>query len=374
MIIRLCESGRAVSCLPRLVSLSRTALLVLVALAAFSCAPSMASASESVLAPFERKEWPSFLERLRLPPRKAYAVLIQLPSAHPILLADADATRSSLVRNALRPLHRAVAKAMIGHAMVGWQCATGRGLVSKTGQKSGQVMQMMLAGWGITPLLSVFTDGRLVSLDQNPKGYMAQIAEGRASILAVEISERSCQAMRHLLIRYITHPGKPARRYGLLLDSNGFEGDGCMSFALHVLASTGLFSETDRPFERSIRIYDGMLGRRINAPDGVQPYVKAARQEDERLVPWLRLRFGSWKAGSLHEEVKVIDPELVFAAVAALRRTAGEKAGRQQRRALSSDDPEVAHAVRFTRAWVKKRYRVVRFIEPEAPFALVLER
>jgi hypothetical protein len=357
----------------RRIDVSRAALLAFLALfAALFCSPSVAS--KSVLAPFERSEWPAFLERLKLPEHKAYAVLIHLPSAYPILLADANATRDSLVRNVLRPRSHAIAKAMIGHAMVGWQCSTGKGLISKTGQKNGQAMKMVLAGWGITPLLSIFNDGRLVALDQNPDGYKAQIYQGRASILAVEISEHSCQAMRQRLVNYISHPGKPARRYGLLLDSDGFEGDGCMSFALHVLAKAGLFSGIGGAFDRTIRIYDGMLGRRTRAPEDVEPYVRAASEQDERRVAWLRLRFGSWKAGRLREEIKVKDPELVYAAIASLRRLAGERAGRHQRRALSSDDPSVRRAVASTRAWAKRRFRVMRFIDPDESFALVLER
>jgi hypothetical protein len=359
----------------RSAGLIRASLLAFFALfAVLPGTPSIARSSESLLAPFERREWPAFLKRLQLPEHKAYAVLIHLPSAYPIFLADANATRDSLVRNVLRPRSHAMAKAMIGHAMVGWQCSTGKGLISKTGQKNGQALKMVLAGWGITPLLSVFNDGRLVSLEQNPAGYKAQISQGRASILAVEISERSCQAMRHLLVQYISHPEKPARRYGLLLDSDGFEGDGCMSFALHVLAEAGVFSPIDGAFDRTIRIYDSMLGRRSKAPADVDPYVMAANKKDERRVAWLQLRFGSWKAGSLHDEIKVKDPELVYAAVAALRRMAGERAGRHQRRALSSDDPLVRRAAASTRAWAKKRFRVMRFVAPDDAFALVLER
>lgn len=82
----------------------------------------------------------------------------------------------------------------------------------------------LVDGWGITPLLSVYTDGGLVNLAGTPRSHVSVAASGRGNVLAVEVAGSSCQSMRRFLADYITHPRKPESRYGLLLGTDGSEG------------------------------------------------------------------------------------------------------------------------------------------------------
>jgi hypothetical protein len=350
-------------------------MLAVLALVCTSVLSARADAFESVLAPYENAEWPHYLDGLSLPAGKAYVVLILLPSAYPIDFSDAEAARRSLMRNVRAPMSAAAAKTLIGHSMVAWQCAGRRGLISKTGESKGQATRMILSGgWGITPFLSVFDDGVLLTLDDVPGRYERLIADGRATILAVQVNEASCRSMRKYLARYIAHPRRPESRFGLLLDSGRFEGDGCASFALNVIGEAGLFSGIDRRFRRRLEIYDGALGRRTLIPEGVEPFVSARNGEEEKIVSYSAFRSGPWTGGKLHGVVEFIDPELLYSALVALRMRAGEAAASYRaRRALSAGDPVVMRVRTDAVNWAERRFATMRFAGAKRS-ALVLER
>lgn len=340
----------------------------------FLAPPAHADRAARLLAPFERPDWPSFLGGLSLDPGRAYVVLVQIPSQYPIDLSSPEAARVSLLKNTLTPFARIRAKTLIGHTMVGWQCATGRGLISKTGEESGQAMRMALSGWGLTPLLSTYLDGRLITLDRLSWRHKAQVLRGRANVLAAEIGERSCQAMRRFLVDYLTDPAQPSRRFGLLLDADGFEGDGCASFALAVASRSGLFRGILHRFHRRIEIHEGMLGRRARAPDAVVPYPGAPDGKRARIVGFAQLRDGPWDDGRLRATFDVVDPELIYSAIVALRRMAGETDGFRGKRALPLSDPDVRRVGAATTDWARRHFRTARFVDPRGISALVLER
>ena len=344
------------------------ALLLLVTFAPTAFADEAAR----VLAPYERTEWADFLKDLRLDPGKAYVLIVQVPSAYPIDLRTPETARRSLLRNVRDPSARIKAKTLIGHTMVGWQCSTGKGLISKSGEKDGQAMRMALSGWGLTPLLSTYLDGHLVTLDDFPWRHADRIRRGKASILAAQISERSCQALRRYLVRYITNPLEPAKRFSWLLDVDGFEGDGCASFALTAASKTGLFAGILERFNRRISVYDGLIGWKTKAPNETVPFVKAANVNGIRIIRFSRLVDGPWDSGNLFATFDVVDPELIFAGIMELRRLAGERGGALQDRALSADDPAVRRLNHAIAGWAKRHYRHFRFVEGIG--ALVLER
>lgn len=324
------------------------------------------------LAPFERDAWPAFLSRLDLPAERDYALLIILPSAYPIDLTDADTARRSLFLAAGFPSSVAVSKAPIGHAMVGWQCGGRRGLVSKTGETDGQGTRMMLfGGWGITPLLSTFTDGSLMAIDDIPRRYRRQIAAGRANMLAVQVSRAECMRLRRHVADYIADPTRPAGRFSLL-DRAGTNADGCTSFAVNALGRAGIFRGVD--FRRRLTVYDGMIGRRAEAPRGVEPYAHASRPEREKIVDFPTLRAGPWTEGKVETVIEIVDPELVYAAAVALRRQAGAPPSWRESRALPAGDPAVRRVADATRRWAAAAASRARILDPAGLSMLVLER
>ncbi len=302
------------------------------------------------------------MDGIELDPDRAYALLIMLPSAYPIDFRDAEAARISLMRNVRAPLATLTAKTLTGHSMVAWQCAGKRGLISQTGESTGQATRMILhGGWGITPFLSVFHDGKLVRMKDVPGRYRSLIAAGSVSILAIEVSKASCLSMRRYVARFVTHPSNPKSRFGLLLDPERFEGGGCASFALSALRRAGLFAGHERRFRRKVRIYEGPLGRRVDVPEGVDPFVTARRRSHENVVSFYALRAGPWDSGKLNRIVEFVDPELLYAALGAIRERAGEAFAHRGRAALSVTDPVVRRVRSMATRWAVSHYRLARF-------------
>jgi hypothetical protein len=323
------------------------------------------------LRPLETDGWPSFLTRLGLSENHAYAVLLQAPPRHPIDFRTPQSAVRSLNENMGDLLSLLSAKTQIGHVMVAWQCATGRGFASVTGDTGNRATSMvMFDGWGVTPMLSVYTDGRVDGASRVPVGIAAAIAGGKGNVLAVEISEEGCQQLRSFVALYLSDPGHPSRRYGLLLRPDKFEGAGCMSFALEVARRAGVFGGERSVFRRTLDVPLSIVGRRRSVPDGVEAFVQATSDDDQRFVSAHRLVNGPWDGDDGYVSVTLEDPELFFAAVTSLRGDPHEDWRR--RRALPESDPAVARAVRHIERWAKVFARR-RIADPGGMSALVLE-
>jgi len=348
-------------------------LILVVAAAAGTCAATARDGLAKTLTPLESQPWPRFLTRLHLPDERAYGIIIQEPPLHAINFRTAETAIESLSTNARNLLTLLTGKSPIGHAMIAWQCATGRGFASVTGDIDDQASTMVLRdGWGVTPMLSVFEDGRLDGLQGLRGGASARMAGGRRNVVAVEVIERDCQRLRRFVALYITHPAQPARRYGLLLRPERFEGAGCMSFVVEVARRAGIFEGIGTVFRRSLDIPRSIMGRRRTVPEGVKPFARARSIEGQKTVSLRELLSRTWDKTAGYERVTLVDPELVFAAVVHLRQGAGATADWRTQRSLTGADPIVARAVKAVRRWAG-RFPRQRIADPTGTSALVLE-
>jgi hypothetical protein len=198
------------------------------------------------------------------------------------------------------------------------------------------------------------------------------MAVGRGNVVAIEVTESDCQRLRGFVAAYIAHPAQPARRYGLLLRPEQFEGAGCMSFVIEVARRAGIFDGIGAVFRRSLDIPRSIIGRRRTVPDRVTPFARARSMADQKTVSVGDLLSQSWDKNAGYVRVTLVDPELVFAAVADLRQNAGAKADWRSQRSLTDADPAVARAVRAVRRWAG-RFPRHRIADPTGTSALVLE-
>ncbi|HHZ10876.1 MAG TPA: hypothetical protein GX405_19080 [Rhizobiales bacterium] len=326
------------------------------------------------LARYERNGWPPALATIELPRGRSYVVVLQVPTVRPFDMSDVDGIRDTILANMIDAPGWLGDKRLLGHSVVAWQCRSGRGVAAMTGESRGQGLMMAVAGgWGATPLLSVYLDGKVLRDGASFESYAKAMARGEGAIVAFEVTERDCQAMRAFLSRFITHPDRPSRRYGLLLDPMRFEGGGCTSFALALIAHSRIWRGGERAAYRRIELHDGVLGRRMSTPPGVLPYRTARSPGDERIVPFGALYLRSWKSGAFIENVRIVDPELLFAMLVELRIAAGETDGWRVKRRVSGKDPAVAAAIAEARRIVA-RYPKRRFLAPDGYSVLVLER
>lgn len=357
-------------------SLSIPIFLLLTAMATLlggSSKPASASVGRA-LAPYERDGWPAELAAIELPRGRNYVVVLQVPTVRPFDMRDTDRIRDTILANMIDAPGWLDDKRLLGHSVVAWQCRSGRGVAAMTGESDGQGLMMAVGGgWGATPLVSAYLDGKVLRDGASFDRYTEAMARGEGAIVAFEVAERDCQAMRAFLSRFLTHPARPSRRYGLLLDPMRFEGGGCTSFTLALIAHSRIWSGGERMTYRRVELHDGVLGRRTAVPPGVLPYRTAQSPGDEKIVPFGALYLRSWKSGAFVEAVRIVDPELIFAILVEMRIAAGETDGWRVKRRLSDRDPAVAAAIAEARKIVA-RYPKRRFLTSDGYSVLILER
>jgi hypothetical protein len=326
----------------------------------------LAADREAVLAPFE-KGWPKALDTLVLPEHRNYVVLVQVPPGAPLDARTSDTVRQTLGKRVFRGNR-------IGHVAMAWQCDGRKGIAGQTGENSKQALIMALTGWGMTPLLSTFTDGHMQMQDAMKAKHARILKKGNGNVLALEVSRQACNRMKDFLVRYVTHPNEPWRKFGLLHDPANFEGGGCVSFSMAMGEHGGIFAGLTPVFTRTTQVYDGILGRKSRAPRSTEPYTGlAAGRDDVVHIPFNRMLRTPHTDRPVIDEIQFIDPELVFAALAGVRSAAGASNEWHAERLLKTDDGTVQRAYLAGRKWAAK-YKSFDIIDPEGLSAVVISR
>lgn len=315
-----------------------------------------ASDISALLAPFEdAAQMPPLLASLPFERGRAYAVLVQLPTARVVDLSQPNRARRGLA-GLINPIARARAGTDIGHAMIGWRCADGRqGLVSQTGAHDAQAVRMLLSGWGLSALLAEFDDGRLYRLDDLPDNYRALERRGGVRVAAFEIAPERCVAMRRALARYITHPDQPTQRFTMVPDPALMQGAGCGSFALWLARQGGLFAGVAPALHREVPLADSFIGVGRSLPDGVRPWLPPGVASDDlaRLQPLSLLR-ADWDSGTDLGSLRLMDMELLLLALD----RAQARGGIARPARLQPDDPAARRARAVTDRWLGRYGRI----------------
>ncbi|MCB1358446.1 MAG: hypothetical protein KDK53_18810 [Maritimibacter sp.] len=324
---------------------------------------------QDVLAPYEAAVWPDYLRRIDLPRARDYVILAYVPPRRPLDLSSPERARLSLQAALLAP----GPDTRIGHSIVAWQCGAQQGMASMTGAEGPEAIEMVKRGWGLVPLLSTYTDGRLYPEGAHRVANLDALAEGRGVVTAVEVSHPQCEALREELTRFLTHPDAPARSYGLMKDPAAYEGAGCISFGFYLTGAAGVLGEVAPHVTRELALRPAVLGR----GDGDFPSVRLFQPPQgccDRPLPLSELLFGRWDRGPVVARVRVEDGELMLAALVAARERAAASEDWRFDRVLRADrDRAVADAAAAGRRFAA-RYPVARIADPAGVSALVLER
>lgn len=319
-----------------------------------------------VLAPFE-KGWPKALETLTLDPARNYVVLVQVPPGAPLDARSSDTVRQTLGKRVFRGNR-------IGHVAMAWQCEGRKGMAGQTGENSKQALIMALTGWGMTPLLSNFTDGHMQMQDAMKAKHARILKKGHGNVLALEVSRQACNRMKDFLYRYVTHPSEPWRNFGVQHRPAKFEGGGCVSFSMAMGEFGGIFTGLTPTFTRKTKVYDGVLGKKRKAPTNTEPYTGLATSHgDVVFVGFNHMLRTSQLGRPVVDTVTFIDPELVFAAVAGVRAVAGADNGWHHDRLLKTDDGTVKRAYEAGRKWAAQ-FGTFEIVDPEGLSAVVISR
>lgn len=326
-----------------------------------------------VLAPYEEADWPAYLKQIALPRGRDYVTVAFLPTKHPFDLRNARAARATLVRGLTDPTAEIENATKIGHTIVGWQCGAHQGMVSMTGAEPEVALAMVAQGWGFAPFFSIFTDGKLYPEGGHKRLHMERLRTGGGVVMAVEVGRAGCEGLRTALRRFLTHPNKPATRFGLMLDPGRFEGAGCISFAAYLLNAAGVMREVTPHFRRRVPIHAGMIGVPGVRPPGVEPYIPPDPSCCTGPRPILAAITSDWAASPVVERIMALDTELVLAGLVEMRRGVAPEDDWRFGRMLAPDGDGPLLAMTGAARTFAARYPVRRIADPEGTAALVLE-
>lgn len=328
--------------------------------------PDRATPAAALLTPFEeRAQIPPQIADLPFAEGRAYAILVQIPAPAVVDLSDPERARRGLVQF-LNPVATVRAGTLMGHVMAGWRCGDGTlGLASKTGDSGNVGLAMVLNGWGLAAFLSEYHDGQLYEAAEINPRHRRVLREGRARIVAVEISETGCQRMRQSLIDYRAHPDRPEATFTMMRDPADLGGDGCAEFALWLVGQGGAFNALVPEMRRDIMLRTSFVGRGAPVAGPVTPYVAPGA---ERPVSLGALLTGDWSGGAPAGRVRVLDLELLRLV---LDRAYARVGGVEER--LPSGDAQAARVRDQAERWLA-RFPVTRPVRIGRAQAVILQR
>lgn len=278
------------------------------------------------------KGWPrsyDVLER-QLDPNKSYLVILsETPEAYMDLRSLDNLRRSFLLAT------DSDKQSKIGHNAFGWSCPrtatqVPRGFTSQSGENSEQTYRMVMAGWGLNPLLTTFKDGILLDPEQNnQKTILPWIDQPRFKLftMILEVSDQECERVIHFASRFATRSPKtgiaPFENFGLNLDPKKFEGGGCGSTSVSALSMGNFFLSFDHSFYRTLNIPKSLIGnpqgsenqdsRHLDSDGRIIEDIKPFSIEQKNHISPLSLVQNRWSSSDNDSiSVRILDPEMLF--------------------------------------------------------------
>ncbi len=277
----------------------------------------------------ENAKWPHILSPIKkqFSAEKSYLVLFEKATFRPMDMRSLNRFKNSMA------VERFLGKSNIGHMTVGWSCAIPsqnlrqEGLTAQTGEDEYQAQEMINKGWGLTSILSTFTDGELQDGAKIQELFLDWIVfsiEKRDDYppflaLAFEVPLEECQKVRTFVYTYINHPNRPYKNFGIAVDPLKYEGGGCGSFAISSLSNSSTWQQLSSSFWRNILIPPGLLGRKIplELPKNVVLFEdrNTSMSEEQLAISKSSFLLANWDTPKGKIPLRFIDPELTLFAI-----------------------------------------------------------
>lgn len=205
----------------------------------------------------------------------------------------------------------------ISHNLVAWNCKlpSGRrvfGATGHSGESDRQSVKLVKSGYGLTAFLAKFTDGWLSGGFQTGSIFSERAKKEEIYSLVVEVSAQDCANMIGFLKKFIYHPRKPYKNFGLTLDPEKFEGAGCITFAEALLKKAKVFTEVFKASHRDLWASHFRFGGNDFEvpPNTVLPRI-SWREENPKKVSINEFFSANWNASLRGVKLNLIDPELL---------------------------------------------------------------
>lgn len=208
----------------------------------------------------------------------------------------------------------------IGHAQFAWQCRAADGTLlsngasGQSGENNGQSLKALLAGWGMSILELVYTDGVL----ENSQEVAERIQKGaRANQFAwagFKVSSEQCLNLASYVNRYVESGNYT--NYGFPVNPLQYEGAGCTSYAHAAVASSGAPIPFLQDWKREYLIPQDQMGYQAQTPPvtTVVPQAKIPRRAHSVSLGDFLFGEQSWASADDPDAVRFqyYDPELFY--------------------------------------------------------------
>jgi hypothetical protein len=256
-------------------------------------------------------------------PDQSLLVVLAFPSSSYLDWSSPSALARSSVQSTLSK--RLMAHpSTIGHAQIAWRCqkpdgSWESGATGQSGEKNGQSLQALTAGWGMSILELVYTDGHLESEAEVEDRIRTGVNTAQFSWLGLKVPAQNCLRVSEFVKTY--RAAGAAINYGFPVEPGRHEGGGCTSFANAALEKSGLNLPFRTGWVRNYQIPERYLGRSSTVP-GFSAVVPQARIPQRPLyVPLSEFLFGDARWATDNEAAirfAYYDPELFYESFIAL--------------------------------------------------------
>lgn len=284
--------------------------LLSLALSALLLCPASLSAAE----PSEHYA-PVFKDR-----SSSYILVFAFPSAAYLDWSNPSALARTSIQSAVS--QRLLGQpSTIGHAQFAWSCRrpdgtlVNSGASGQSGEHNGQSLKALLAGWGMSILELVYTDGTL----EGPQEVNARIHKGarsgQFSWAGFQVPLEQCLSLAGYVQEYAR--AEAYQYYGFPVDPLKLEGGGCTSYAHAALKKSGAPLPFLPMWLRDYHIPVQQMGRQAEPPphSTIVPTAQIPEREAQVALGDFVLGDQRWAADPAREEsvhFKYYDPELFY--------------------------------------------------------------
>lgn len=292
----------------------------------------------------------------------SYILLFAFPSSSYIDWSNPSALARTALQTTLSKSLMGNASG-IGHAQFAWHCRrpdgslASDGATGQSGMDSGQGVKALLAGWGMSILELVYTDGHLESVAEVKDRISKGAASNQFSWSGFKVPYENCMAMAEYVESYTK--AEAYKNYGFPVDPLKNEGGGCTSFAHAAVARTGLDLPFAKDWVREYQVAESHMGRSDEVPAITTIVAKAGIPKRNKEVPLSEFLFGNldWaRPGEPAFTFRYYDPELFYESFQHMENMERQKEGLTLKNPTrtSHSDPFQLQIKTATEQWIQQ--------------------
>lgn len=205
----------------------------------------------------------------------------------------------------------------IGHAQIAWYCNKNgkitQGTTGQSGQKGSEGTNVVVSGWGLSVLDTVFLDGYLETEKEVEERLITADKHNNLAWIALKVNPENCLGISNFVEAYNKSGG--AKNYGFPVDPLKYEGAGCTSFVNAAISKSKLKLPIAEAWVRKVKLPLAYMGKMMSQVEGTKALEVAKNKGEEKYIPLTDFIFKNiqWATGEEpYKDFYYYDPELFY--------------------------------------------------------------